>query len=70
MDELKIITPTLANIYLEQGHIEKAIEIYEKLSKREPENDFYRKRCAALKKELKERHKTYSFKKILHKKLW
>jgi pentatricopeptide repeat protein len=66
----KILSPTLADIYLQQGHIEKAIELYERLSKRDPENVFFKKRVSALKKELKERDKTQGFKRILTKKLW
>ncbi|MCX7965181.1 MAG: tetratricopeptide repeat protein [Syntrophorhabdaceae bacterium] len=69
-NENKIITATLADIYLQQGYIEKALEIYEKLVKKDPDNDFYRKRCAALKKELKERQRPGIFKKILTKKIW
>jgi len=66
----KILSPTLADIYLEQGYIEKAIELYERLLKREPENDFFRKRIVALKRELKERHSMPGFRKLLKKKLW
>ncbi len=66
----KILSPTLANLYLQQGHTERAIEVYEKLLKREPENDFYKKRIAALKREAKERGSMSTFKKILKKKLW
>jgi pentatricopeptide repeat protein len=66
----KILSSTLADIYLEQGHLEKAVEIYDKLSKREPENDFYKKRLGALKRELKERNKPHGLKTILKKKLW
>ncbi|MCX5813063.1 MAG: hypothetical protein NT178_11030 [Proteobacteria bacterium] len=66
----KILSPTLADIYLEQGYIEKAIELYERLFKREPENEFYRKRIIALKRELKERRSLPGFKRILRKKLW
>lgn len=69
-NERKIITATLADIYLQQGYLEKAIEIYEKLTKRYPDNEFYRKRCAALKKELKEKQKPAILKKILTKKIW
>lgn len=69
-NERKIITATLADIYLQQGYLEKAIEIYEKLMKIYPENDFYKKRCSALKKELKERQKPGIFKKMLTKKIW
>jgi pentatricopeptide repeat protein len=66
----KILSPTLADLYLQQGHIEKAIELYERLSRREPENVFFKKRVSALKKELKERDKGQGFKRILTKKLW
>jgi len=66
----KILSATLADVYLEQGHIEKALQLYERLAKREPENDFYKKRTAALKKELKERNNLPGFKRILKKKLW
>jgi hypothetical protein len=66
----KILSPTLADLYLQQGHIERAIEIYEMLAKREPENVFFKKRVSALKRELKERDKVPAFKRILTKKLW
>jgi len=66
----KVLSPTLADIYLQQGHIEKAIEIYEKLLKKEPGNEFLKKRVIALKKELKEMGKKTGLKKLLTKKLW
>lgn len=66
----KILSPTLADIYLGQGYLEKAIELYERLLKREPANDFYKKRIVALKRELKERNNLPGFKRILKKKLW
>ena len=66
----KIVSPTLADLYLQQGHIEMAIEVYETLSKREPDNAFFKKRVSALKRELKERDKAPVFKRILTKKLW
>ena len=38
----EIITPTLAKVYLEQGHLEKAIIAYKKLSLKYPEkNSFF-----------------------------
>ncbi|HOJ71448.1 MAG TPA: tetratricopeptide repeat protein [Syntrophorhabdaceae bacterium] len=70
MDDKRIITATLADIYLQQGHLEKALEIYEKLVRKEPDNDFYKKRCHALRKELKEKYNTGSLRKILMKKIW
>jgi pentatricopeptide repeat protein len=65
-----IISATLADIYLQQGHVEKAIEMYGKLSKRNPENEFYKRRLASLKRELKEKAKGPAFKRILGKKIW
>jgi tetratricopeptide (TPR) repeat protein len=70
LDRSKILSKTLADIYLDQGYIEKAIEIYEKLSKREPDVVLYKQRIASLKNELKEKNKTPGFKKFLQKKLW
>jgi hypothetical protein len=70
MEDRKIMTATLADIYLEQGCLEKAVEIYEKLAKKEPENTFYKQRLSSLKKELKEKQKGPAFKRILKKKLW
>jgi hypothetical protein len=70
MENNKIISATLADIYLEQGYSDKAIEIYEKLVRKEPENNFYKQRLSSLKKDLKEKQKGSSFKRILKKKLW
>jgi pilus assembly protein FimV len=70
MNNDKILSATLADIYLQQGHVERAIEIYTKLAKREPENDFFRKRLVAIKKDLKERSKPGSVRNLLKKKLW
>ncbi len=66
----KIISATLADIYLEQGCLDKAIEIYEKLVRKEPNNSFYKQRLSSLKKDLKEKQKGPSFKRLLKKKLW
>ncbi len=53
MDKPGILSVTLADIYFDQGHIERALEIYKELLKKEPHNGFYKKRIAALKKDLK-----------------
>jgi len=70
MENNGIVTATLADIYLEQGYLEKAIEIYEKLARREPGNTFYKQRLASLKKDLQEKQKGPAFKRFLKKKLW
>ncbi|MBP6940145.1 MAG: hypothetical protein KBB65_00085 [Syntrophorhabdaceae bacterium] len=70
MDHQNILSPTLADIYLQQGYIETAIGIYDELIRKEPSNDVYRQRRAALKKELKAKGKATGFKKVLKKKIW
>lgn len=66
----KILSPTLADIYLQQGHYEKAIEIYEKLSRKDSGNVFFKQRLASIKNELKEKSKIPAYQRILKKKLW
>ncbi len=70
MQNTRFISATLADIYLDQGYIETAIEIYEKLTRKEPENNFYKQRLSSLKKELKEKQKSPSLRRFLKKKLW
>jgi lipopolysaccharide biosynthesis regulator YciM len=71
MDKPVIASVTLAEIYLEQGHIERSVEIYAELARREPHNEAYRKRLARLKKEWKAAQKTPgTLRKALGKKLW
>jgi hypothetical protein len=62
MEKPVIVSVTLADIYLQQGCIEQSIEIYEELMKREPHNDFYKKRISAMKKDLKAKQKMSGFK--------
>jgi tetratricopeptide (TPR) repeat protein len=40
--EEELVSPTLAQLYLRQGHYEQAIRIYDELLRREPQNDTYR----------------------------
>ena len=62
MEKPGIVSVTLADIYFQQGYIEQSIEIYKELMKKEPHNDFYKKRLASLKKDLKAKQKMSGFK--------
>ncbi|HBE44546.1 MAG TPA: hypothetical protein DDW17_03600 [Deltaproteobacteria bacterium] len=70
MEGNKIYSSTLADIYLQQGYVEKAIEIYKELVKRKPENALYRKRLMILKKEIKEHGRRPPLSDIIKKQLW
>ena len=68
MDKSGIVSATLAEIYLEQGYLEKAIAIYDQLLLREPDNVAYKAKLASLKKTFKEKNKTSLFKRVLRNK--
>ena len=68
MDKSGIVSATLAEIYLEQGYLEKAIAIYDQLLLREPDNVSYKAKLASLKKTFKEKNKTSLFKRVLRNK--
>jgi hypothetical protein len=68
MEKAGIITASLAEVYLEQGYLEKAIAIYDKLLEKEPGNETYKARVTSLKKTLKEKQKTSFFKRFSSKK--
>ncbi len=55
MEKLKILTSTLAEIYIRQGHLDKAKEVYEKLLTRDTENPMYRGRVSLLENDTPER---------------
>ena len=48
MEKLKILSATLAEIYLRQGHLDKAKDVYERLLAREKGNSFYQERLMLL----------------------
>jgi pentatricopeptide repeat protein len=70
MYEGRIVTATLADIYLQQGHIEKAVEVYEALLKKDPGNAFFRQRLSSIRNEVLAKQKVPAYKRILNKRLW
>jgi tetratricopeptide (TPR) repeat protein len=50
----KIVTPTLGEIYFAQGQYGKAIDVFETLLKKYPENEVYLKKISQLKQKLAE----------------
>jgi len=56
-----IITKTLAEIYLKQGHLKEAYEIYQALSKKDPSDPEIRKRLEELKTHLEPSHVELSY---------
>lgn len=71
MDKPVIASVTLADIYLDQGHIERSIEIYAELVRKEPFNETHKKRLAVLKKEFKSLHKKPGIlRSVLKTKIW
>jgi len=48
----QIVTRTLAEIYASQGYFQRAYELYEQLSLREPKNPLFHERLAELKEKL------------------
>ena len=70
LEKSKVLSPTLADIYFQQGYIEKALEVYMRLIKRNPGKELYKKRFEALQKELKEKGRLPTLKRILNKRLW
>jgi pentatricopeptide repeat protein len=55
MEKLKILTSTLAEIYLRQGHLDKAKEVYEKLLSKDLGNVVYKGRVSLLQHDTPER---------------
>jgi pentatricopeptide repeat protein len=50
-EKLRILSSTLAEIYVRQGLFDKAREVYEQLLLRDGENDAYRKKLSLLSEE-------------------
>jgi pentatricopeptide repeat protein len=56
-DKLKILSSTLADIYMRQGHFDKARDVYEKLLSKDHSNGLYKSRLMLLSKESPETKK-------------
>jgi tetratricopeptide (TPR) repeat protein len=64
-------TDTLAEIYIKQGHPDRALLVYQEILAREPENSAVREKVDALKKQLEGDRKVASQKKVLsHLEQW
>jgi pentatricopeptide repeat protein len=50
-NKLKILSSTLAEIYMRQGHFDKAKDVYEKLLSKDHSNGLYRSRLMLLSQE-------------------
>ncbi len=55
MEKLKVLTSTLAEIYLRQGHLDKAKEAYERLLSKDAGNVQYKGRVSLLEHDTPER---------------
>ena len=66
-EKLRILSSTLAEIYMRQGHFDKAREVYEKLLLRDGENVLYRKRLSLLSEESPDTKKLRLLSRILRK---
>jgi tetratricopeptide (TPR) repeat protein len=62
-----IQTDTLAEIYLKQGHLEKALSIYQEILTREPGNTDVQKKYETLQERLEVQRKAASYQRTMHK---
>ena len=59
-----IQTDTLAEIYIKQGHLDRALSVYQEILARDPENTAIRGKCESLKNRMKPDRKAEGRKKI------
>jgi pentatricopeptide repeat protein len=65
MEKLKILTSTLAEIYIRQGHLDKAKEVYERLLSRDSENTLYKGRMSLLEHDTPDRKRLRALTQLL-----
>ena len=56
-EKLTVLSSTLAEIYMRQGHLDKARKMYEKLLSQDGTNELYRSRLQMLSKDSSETRK-------------
>jgi len=66
-EKLRILSSTLAEIYMRQGHFDKAKEVYEKLLLKDGENVLYRRRLSLLSEESPDTKRLKLLSRILRK---
>ena len=66
-EKLRILSSTLAEIYMRQGHFDKAREVYEKLLLKDGENVLYRRRLLLLSEESPDTKRLKLLSRILRK---
>jgi pentatricopeptide repeat protein len=67
MEKLRVLSATLAEIYMRQGHFEKARDVYRQLLAREADNSVYRSRLALLVSDSPGRRKLHLLTRLLKK---
>ena len=65
MEKLRVLTSTLAEIYIRQGHLDKAREVYETLLSRDSGNALYKGRISLLEQDTPERKRLRALTQIL-----
>lgn len=66
-EKLRILSSTLAEIYIRQGHVDKAREVYEKLLVKDGKNVLYRRRLSLLSEESPDTKRLKLLSRILRK---
>lgn len=67
MEKLKILSATLAEIYVRQGHFDKARDVYRQLLDKERDNNAYRGRLALLIQDSPDRRKLHVLTRLLRR---
>ncbi len=66
-EKVRILSTTLAEIYMRQGHFDKAREVYERLLSKDAANSFYRRRLTLLSTETPDTKRLRALSRLLRK---